>query len=575
MTAHRLKKRARNIFIFFITSTALIITLSWTVLNLFSATQTFISYHSLWTQSQQRAVIHLISYMNTGDEDQFNHFRESVGIMDNIQKALYEMSMDRPNREMVLKNLDYDIVNQYEVSTMIYFMHIMRYFSSHKDIFDKWQNYHQQVELFEQLGDYVKNELKNPDSQVSISQMLNLAEGLNIITTEEQISLLREFRSVSSLIRNVFIAAVVFISIFLVSVGLMLSKNWLKGFRELQKANRETERLSKFPSMNPNPIVEITGDKQLNYCNDAALRYFPHLNIEKLEHPFLACNHDLFDPATFGKSNCKTRELEIDETIYEQKIYYLPSLNKFHIYGQDISQRVKSQNKLQRALEEKEVLLAEIHHRVKNNLALIAGLLELESDNANQPETKKVMQSSVSRVLSMASVHEQLYANQSFTNIYFKSYLKELSEKLYNTLNSSSYPCIIKVKGEQVTLNVNQAIPSGILVSELVNNSFKHAFKDFDKTHDREIIISLNNKNGWVFVTVADNGSGFPENFEPDQSNSLGYTLIQSLVQQLEGEIEFLNDQGTAVTFSFEKAEIKGSSSTFVEQGESYKTIHN
>jgi len=573
MTALSLKKRARNILIFFVLSTVLILTLSWTVLNLFSATQTFISYHSLWTQSQQRAVIHLISYMNTGDEEQFNYFRESVGIMDNIQKALYEMNMDQPNREVVISNLAYEIVNRGEVRNMVNFIRILRNFSSYSDIFDKWQNYHQQVELFEQLGDYVKSELSNPDKEVSINQMLNLAEGLNIITTEEQISLLTEFRSISSLIRNVFITAVLLISILLVSVGLILSKNWLNGFRDLQKANRETERLSKFPSMNPNPIVEITGDKELNYCNDAALRHFPRLKEEQLSHPFLVSHENFFDPATFGESNCKTRELEIDGTIYEQKIYYLPSLNKFHIYGQDISPRVESQKNLQRTLEEKEVLLAEIHHRVKNNLALIAGLLELESDNANQPETKAVMQSSVSRVLSMASVHEQLYANQSFTNISFKSYLQELADKLCATLNSCSQSCIIEVKGEPVTLNVNQAIPSGILVSELVNNSFKHAFKDFDETHNRNIVISLYNREGHVFVTVADNGSGFPDNFEPGESNSLGYTLIQSLVQQLEGKIEFLNDQGTAVTFSFEKAEIKGSSSTIVKDGESYKTI--
>jgi two-component sensor histidine kinase len=570
MKESQLKKRARSILIFFLFSTALIVGLSWTAFNILSASQSFISYHSLWTQSQQRAIIHLISYMNSKDEQEYYYFRESVGIMDNIQKALYELNMEDPDVSFVEKNLNLNIIDQDEIQNVIWLFGMIRNFETYRGTFENWENFHQQVSLFEQLGEYVRTEVQNEEQNVTIKQLLNLAEGLNIVLTEEQASLLSEFRAISLFIKKVSISFIILISIALIVIGLILSKSWIKGFKELKKANNEKDQLAKFPSLNPNPVVEISGTGQLSYVNNAANKHFPDLWERKLSHCFLNSDSHLFNPDLYKNHCSRIREIEIGDTVYEQIIYYLPELKKFHVYGYDITRRKQFRDSLQKAVEEKEVLLAEIHHRVKNNLAIIAGLLELESDNTDHTETKNVLRNSVSRVLSMASVHEQLYANKSFSEIRFLDYVKELAIKLHQTLDSEKSSKTIMVTGDDILLNVNQAIPCGILVSELINNAYKHAFPKGKRpgNGEKKIRIHIGKQNDLVLLTVCDNGIGLPAGFDYRNLNSLGYTLIKSLADQLEGKIEFENKGGTAVTCSFKKAEIRGSASSFVSNGE-------
>ncbi|MGF1670568.1 MAG: sensor histidine kinase, partial [Balneolaceae bacterium] len=449
----KLKKRARNILIFFVFSTILLVGLSWAVFNILSASQSFISYHSLWTQSQQRAIIHLISYMNTENEQEYIYFRESVGIMKNIQEALYELNMDEPDIEAVEAHLSLDIVDQDEINNVIRLFSLLRKFEKYQKIFNKWENFHQQVELFDELGEYVYREVQSGDRNLSINELLNLAEGLNIILTEEQVLLLSEFRSISVFIKKASLSIIILISSSLLVIGFFLSRNWINGFEKLQKVNEEKDELAKFPSLNPNPVVEISGNGRLNYLNHSAQKRFPELGKKGMAHSYLYSPEFMFDPAMYKNYKSRIREVTIGDTIYEQIIYYLPEVNKFHIYGYDITKRKESQNNLKKALEEKEVLLAEIHHRVKNNLAIIAGLLELESDNTENPETRRVMQSSASRVLSMASVHEQLYANKSFSEIPFLDYVKELAVKLQQTLSSENDAQTIEVSGDEVVLN--------------------------------------------------------------------------------------------------------------------------
>lgn len=490
--------------------------------------------------------------------------------MDNIQKALYELNMDKPDLVTVEENLDLKVIDQNEVRNVIRLFGIMRNFESYRGTFEKWENFHQQIDLFEQLGEYVRAEVQNPEGGVSIKQLLYLAEGLNIVLTEEQVSLLAEFRSMSVFIKRVSISLLILISLALIAIGMILSKSWIKGFKELQKANSERDQLAKFPSMNPNPVVEVGGSGELNYVNEAAEKYFPDLRKRKLDHPFLNSDSYLFDPDLYKNYYSRIREIEIGDTVYEQIIYYLPELQKFHIYGYDITRRKKFRDNLKKALEEKKVLLAEVHHRVKNNLAIIAGLLELESDNTDHTETKNALQSSVSRVLSMASVHEQLYANNSFSEIPFLDYINDLAAKLHQTLDSEKNLKTIEVSGDDLILNVNQAIPCGILVSELINNAYKHAFPKIHgaKKKEKKIRINIRKENELVLLTVCDNGIGLPPGFDYRDVHSLGYTLIRSLTEQLEGKIEFENKGGTAVTCSFKKAEIKGSASSFVSDGQ-------
>lgn len=209
--------------------------------------------------------------------------------------------------------------------------------------------------------------------------------------------------------------------------------------------------------------------------------------------------------------------------------------------------RVKSKTReIRKALEEKDLLLKEIHHRVKNNLAIISGLIELQMDSSRNEETQKVLRDSQSRIQSMALVHDKLYRTTTLTDIGMKTYIEELVESLKMTFAGPSSDIELKFDIDEVHLDIDHAIPCGLLINELVVNSFKHAF-----TKSRGVLeVKLKKKNGSYMLTIADNGKGLPEDFREKMQSSLGLMLVETFKSQLNADMEIENRNGAY--FSFE-----------------------
>lgn len=210
----------------------------------------------------------------------------------------------------------------------------------------------------------------------------------------------------------------------------------------------------------------------------------------------------------------------------------------FGIYV-DISDRRDAEEKVKKSLKEKEVLLAEIHHRVKNNLAVITGLLELQGYNTTQEEAKEVLKESQMRVNSIALIHEKLYQNENLSEISFEIYMQELTEVISSSLQSANTDVEISFDVDPVHLTVNQAIPCGLILNELITNAFKHAFPRRKSGNIGIKFKAQNDKK--VQLTVCDDGIGLPEKLTLDNPKTLGLTLIRTLSRQLNGEAEFVN----------------------------------
>lgn len=228
----------------------------------------------------------------------------------------------------------------------------------------------------------------------------------------------------------------------------------------------------------------------------------------------------------------------------------------------DITDRKNSEKQLKKSLDEKQVLLEEVHHRVKNNLAIISGLLELETMNWDKDTAvKSVMQQSQLRVHSMSMIHEKLYQAGDFSNIKLENYISELVSVIYDTLRYGEKETSVDldVKSEDIQLNINQAIPCALLINELVTNALKHAFKD---QKNAKLIIDLKERFGTITVKVEDNGCGLPADFENITGNSLGHLLIKKLVKQLQGKVEAFSSPGSGTRYEikFEKKQKSGSS---------------
>ena len=212
-------------------------------------------------------------------------------------------------------------------------------------------------------------------------------------------------------------------------------------------------------------------------------------------------------------------------------------------------------DELQNSLREKEVLLKEIHHRVKNNLQIITSLLYLQSLKIDDDETQSIFKDSQNRVKSLALVHEKLYQSKDLARIDFSDYLKNLTNFIFTTYKTNIPNLMIDYDLDEVYLSVEISVPLGLIINELLSNALKYAFAGFDtgQLSENRILLSFKNLSPNKYILcVSDNGKGLPDNFNIDEAESLGLKLVTSLVQQIDGTLEVhpKNKTEFKITFS-------------------------
>ncbi len=214
----------------------------------------------------------------------------------------------------------------------------------------------------------------------------------------------------------------------------------------------------------------------------------------------------------------------------------------------DITARKIAEESLKTSLGEKDALLKEIHHRVKNNLQIISSLLNMQSHHISDPEGIDVFKTSMDRIRSMALIHERLYGSKNLASIQFPGYVNDLVQGLLATY-SVGRKVNLNLHVEPISFNVDNAIPLGLIINELVSNALKHAFSEGT---EGVITVSLHMKGKNAVLVVSDNGKGFPADVDFTDTQSLGMQLVVTLVEQLDGAIELKRDKGTEFRIAFE-----------------------
>jgi PAS domain S-box-containing protein len=227
---------------------------------------------------------------------------------------------------------------------------------------------------------------------------------------------------------------------------------------------------------------------------------------------------------------------------------FIPGTRKSLISLIDITDRKRAEGMLTTSLKEKELLLREIHHRVKNSLQLISSLLTLQASEIDDKEITARYKESENRIHTIALIHESLYQSTNISNINFGDYVEVLVEDIMNSFEVSTNKIKTTLELENYNLGIETAIPLGLIINELVSNSLKHAFNGYD---NGEIKIILEKKDETYTLTVEDNGIGLPGGFKFEETSSLGILLINSLVNQLEGELDVEVNGGTLVIINF------------------------
>jgi two-component sensor histidine kinase len=218
-------------------------------------------------------------------------------------------------------------------------------------------------------------------------------------------------------------------------------------------------------------------------------------------------------------------------------------------YFRDITDQTRRENEIRYALHEKETLLKEIHHRVKNNLQAVSSIIDLQSAYLKDGEAIKLCRDSKNRILTMALLHENLYRGHDQTKVDLKEYVSALTSHLLSSMDGSKGLISVTHNIADLTLNVETAIPCGLIITELVSNSIKHAFPGGSEGEIR-VEISMAPEGHYMLV-VSDDGVGLPEDWNFEDLSTLGLQLVGALTDQLSGSMEISSGSGAAFVISF------------------------
>jgi PAS domain S-box-containing protein len=215
----------------------------------------------------------------------------------------------------------------------------------------------------------------------------------------------------------------------------------------------------------------------------------------------------------------------------------------------DITERKHADDQIKSSLKEKETLLHEIHHRVKNNMQVINSLLKLQANNIEDQHVKSILKDSQSRVYAMSAVHETLHGSENLSEIDLQTYLSKITTSVFQTYSANQSRVKLNCDIENSPIIVNQAYPIGLIINELISNALKYAFPE-DRTG--EISVSMKKTGNERELTVMDDGVGISDGFDWKNSKSLGLKLVRTLVEnQLDGSIDMESNNGTKFTIKF------------------------
>jgi two-component sensor histidine kinase len=212
------------------------------------------------------------------------------------------------------------------------------------------------------------------------------------------------------------------------------------------------------------------------------------------------------------------------------------------------TQLIRSGEQIKTSLREKEVLLQEVHHRVKNNLQVISSLINMQLRKLQDESSRSALEECQNRVLAIALIHEKLYQSKNYASVPFSDYARTLADNIFNATGVSDSNVKLKVEFENVSLAVDKAIPCGLILNELITNALKHAFPNMRRGTVR---VQLQTAGSELVLVVADDGIGLRSDYDPATSTSLGMLLVRTLVDQLDGQLTISRDSGMNFRVSF------------------------
>jgi PAS domain S-box-containing protein len=322
-------------------------------------------------------------------------------------------------------------------------------------------------------------------------------------------------------------------------------------FRTL--VEKSSEVIALYNSNNKPFYVSPTVSAVLGYTVEEYLRLDWHDLVHPDEHAGAEADKAAVDsnPGTTIHSITRFRHKDGTWRWIESTVRDFLAEKRIHAIVQnyrDITDRKRAEEALEKSLKDKDVLLKELQHRVKNNLNIISSLLGLETGKLSDDRSKQVFIDAQSRIRSMSTIYEQLYSSTELDKVDLDQYLKNLGNSLLKTYSTGTGLIVLTTTLANIQLDIKRAVPLGLIMNELMTNALKYAFPSGGRG---EIRIDLKKSEHQIMLSLSDNGVGLPDGFNPDGAYSLGLRLVKLLTEQIDGTLSINSNKGTEVSVKF------------------------
>lgn len=562
-----------------------ILALSLTVMTFYgnkaaTSVRAYIAGQGHWSKAQKDAVIYLTRYVTEQDVRHYEKFGEALQVNLGDRAARLTLSSENPDYKIAREGFLKGKNEPGDIEYLIWMFDNFQDISQIDHAINVWANADENIQELDRLGSEIHNSIINDDlSPGTRSAYLEKIYELDSLLTIDGNTFAGTMNETARATNNLVFWLTIGLGLGLICTGGAISFSYLRRVESWNKKLQKSEERLRNVLKNSRDVVykfnlengkyeymSTSVEGMLGYKVEEVLEGGLDFIIERM-HPddakkMAEVRDDLIarDVEKYYNSDAefrvKTKDGDYIWVSNLRSFIFDDEGNPKAIVGsvRDISQRKLNEKRLDKSLKEKDVLLAEIHHRVKNNLAVISGLLILQADRSPKGEITKALQDSQNRISSIAEVHELLYQTQNFSEIDLDSYLDKLFSRITITHNLKldiSYDLDIDNAG----LSLVQAVPFGLLMNELVTNSLKHAFEECSKG---TISLKIRNEDEYLKVTYKDDGVGLnPEIFENKKNKTLGVQLIKTLIKQLQADYTIhKQEKGFKLSMQFKNAPV-------------------
>lgn len=531
--------------------------------NSLSALRGFASFQTNWTTARKDVTFNLVNYLRTQDQSYKTKVESSVFHIKEMEQIRIELKDDNTDRELVIALLEKTHSVPADIRKMITTFENFHEFSEFKETVVLWIESDSLIFELEGISNRAEKLInENSFTESEEAEMISRVIALDDKLTEMQFKLSVSLARGTELLNLVIICVIISLVVISIIVGSILSLRFLRSIRKWSEEIELSEQ--KYRSLfdqNPNAVFSVSPvgklinankvlEQLIGYSademkNSTFQRFVDESQVERVRKHFLL--------ALKGRSQTyETQILKEDGSYLSAEVTNLPIIVDGEITGiygviNDITHRKEAEQKIKDQLVEKTYLLSEVHDRVKNNLALVSTLVQLQQNEIEKENRGESFVNTVSRIRSMALVHERLYQNETFSSIRMDEYINDLIENIQLKGYQKIKKPRLELETSPVSLSIEQAIPTGLLLNEVLVNAFKYGSDALDPV----IKVNMFSVDGEVTIKVEDNGPGLPKNFELEKPETLGFRLVSVLLKQLKASFVINNDSGASFTFRY------------------------